>query len=59
MSQGIEQLRINTEKIIARLGEPSTEQEIKAAEIVRQFGKDRVLHVRPPSLFVQSPITDR
>jgi hypothetical protein len=45
MSQGIEQLRINTEMILARLGEPNSEQEIQAREIVRVCGKDRVLHV--------------
>ncbi|CAG8627149.1 169_t:CDS:10, partial [Acaulospora colombiana] len=44
MTDEIEQLRINTEKIIARLGEPSSDQEIKALEIIRQYGKDYVLH---------------
>ncbi|KIM19366.1 hypothetical protein M408DRAFT_31290 [Serendipita vermifera MAFF 305830] len=42
--QGIEELRENTQKIIARLGEPASEQEIKAIELVRSCGKDRVLH---------------
>lgn len=49
MSQGIEQLRLNTEMILARLGEPNSEQEIQAQEIVRICGKDRVLHVSPRS----------
>jgi hypothetical protein len=45
MNQGIEQLRINTERILARLGEPTSDEEIQALEIVRVCGKDRVLHV--------------
>ncbi|PVF95342.1 hypothetical protein CPB86DRAFT_593356 [Serendipita vermifera] len=44
MSEEIERLRVNTEKIIARLGEPSSDQEVKALEIVRQYGKDYILH---------------
>jgi hemerythrin superfamily protein len=51
--QGFEMDRIsrNTEKIIARLGEPTNEEEIKALRIINQYGRDRVIQVSYSMLY--------
>ena len=51
--QGFEMDRIsrNTEKIIARLGEPANEEEIKAVRIINQYGRDRVIQVSCSMLY--------
>jgi hypothetical protein len=41
----LDQIRRNTEKIIARLGEPANEEEMKAVQIINKCGRDRVLQV--------------
>jgi hypothetical protein len=47
IEQGFEldQIRRNTERIIARLGEPTNEEEMRAVHIVNECGRDMVLQV--------------
>ncbi|KAG8774154.1 hypothetical protein FRC16_005181, partial [Serendipita sp. 398] len=44
MSEKIDRIKENTEMIIARLGQPSTDQEKKAVAIVQECGRELVLH---------------
>jgi hypothetical protein len=51
----LDQIRRNTERIIARLGEPTNEDEMKAVQIVNTCGRDRVLQVSCSILYHRIP----